>query len=93
MLSWKQNALGLSSKKVRWDFKVLSIRRHDLSYSGQLKMMCSRVVLSQGQFLGLSGKKRCRYSPVGAWLVIIRVARARRDGEFSSQAPPIDDYN
>ena len=44
------------------------MRRHDLSYSGQLKMMCSRVskvVLSQGQFLGLLGKKRCRYSPVG----------------------------
>lgn len=96
MLSSKQNALGFRSRKVKWKFRVASINLQDLSYSGQLQMMCSRVSkmeLSQRHTLDLVGKKRCRYSPVGAWFVIMRVAQAQREGEFekwASHAPPLE---
>ena len=76
MLSWKQNARGLASKNVRWDDRDESMSLQDL-YSRQICSLVSRVRLLHEHDLG---KKCCWCSPVGAWLVIMRVALAHREG-------------
>ena len=63
---------------------------------GQCMTMCSRVWSSawpQGQLRGELGKNRCRYLPMGAWPVVMRVKQVH--SAFvklmeGSQDPPLE---
>ena len=75
----KLNVLGLSTRKWTKLFMIMlhgCVEGSCISYS---MTICSRVWISaspHGQLIGRWGKNLCRYSPMGAWAVVMWVKQA-----------------
>jgi len=94
LLSWKQNAPGLNSRKVRISLRDLHLGFHDFIYCTHPCRICALVSIGKlphGHVKGSLGKSLSLYSPMGAWFVISLVMHAHNELEkpkYFSQAPP-----